>query len=72
MSLQIKWIRGNDKLPLDRPFTLLVQGVRGSGKSSLLERLGEISLKRGHTVFDMFGARDGCAQWRAPRVTEKI
>ena len=73
MSLQIKWIRGNDKLPLDRPFTLLVQGVRGSGKSSLLERLGEISLKRGHTVFDMFGARDGenLAWLRSPLVEDK-
>jgi len=73
LSLRIKWIRGNGSIPLGKPYTLLVQGIRGSGKSSLLERLGELHLQRGQTVFDMFASRDGesLAWLRSPFVEDK-
>jgi len=39
--------------------TYLAYGVRGSGKSALLECIGEQHLRRGHGVFDLWGARSG-------------
>jgi hypothetical protein len=35
----------------------MVLGVRGSGKSALLEHVGELYLDEGHMVLDLFGAR---------------
>jgi len=34
-------------------------GIIGSGKSSLLESIGEQYLKAGHTLLDLYGSRDG-------------
>lgn len=48
-------------------------GVRGSGKSSLLEHVGEGYLAEGHTIMDLFGSRDGegLAWLRSPHAKDK-
>jgi hypothetical protein len=57
--LIVVWRRGGETIPFNRPTTDFTLGVRGGGKSAFLEHRGEGFLKRGHTVFDMFGSRDG-------------
>ena len=71
--MRVTWIRGKDRIQFNRPLTVFVIGIRGSGKSSLLEGLGEAYLSRGHTVFDLFGSRDGenLAWLRSPWAKEK-
>lgn len=56
-----------------RPSTFLGFGVRGSGKSSLLEHIGEIYLANGFPIIDLFGSRDGegLAWCRSPWAEEK-
>jgi len=48
-------------------------GVRGSGKSSLLEYVGEGYLAAGHKILDLFGSRDGenLAWLRSPYAKDK-
>jgi len=48
-----------DGLHFDRPSSFMAYGVRGSGKSSLLESIGEEYLKNDCHVLDLFGSRDG-------------
>jgi len=69
----IQWLRGNDSLSLDRPHTYYVLGIRGSGKSSLLEHIGEGHLQKGHAILDLFGSRDGegLAWLRSPWIKDK-
>lgn len=55
----IKWIRGKERITFNRPHTWFNLGVRGSGKSSQLECIGEGYLENGHTILDLFGSRDG-------------
>jgi len=57
--MKVEWKRGNDTITYNRPNTWFVLGVRGSGKSSLLEHSAEQYLEHGHGVFDLFGSRDG-------------
>lgn len=57
--MRVVWLRGVNKINFRRPFSWFVNGVRGSGKSSFLEALGEQYLMRKHTVLDLFGSRDG-------------
>ena len=58
--MEVVWIRGkNEKITFKKPHTWFVLGVRGSGKSSLLEHIGIQYLKRGACILDLFGSRDG-------------
>ena len=49
-------------------------GIRGAGKSSFLEAVGEHYLANGHNILDLFGARsgEGLAWLRSPWSNEKI
>jgi hypothetical protein len=71
--LRVFWVRGNDHIAFNRPNTWFVLGVRGSGKSSLLEHIGENYLNEGHGILDLFGSRDGEAlAWlRSPHAKDK-
>ena len=71
--MKILWVRGKAKIQYDRPHTFFVLGVRGSGKSSLLEHVGEGYLNAGHSILDLFGSRDGEAlAWlRSPYAKDK-
>lgn len=57
--MNVGWIRGGETISFHRPHTYFILGVRGSGKSSLLEHLGELYLEEGHSILDLFGSRDG-------------
>jgi len=57
--VKIRWIRGNESITYNRPHTWLALGVRGSGKSSHLEHVGEGYLEKGHAILDLWGSRDG-------------
>ena len=71
--MRIVWMRGNENLSFNRPHTYYVLGIRGAGKSSLLEHIAELHLERGHAVLDLFGSRDGegLAWLRSPWAEEK-
>ena len=71
--MKVLWVRGNDAISFNRPNTWFCLGVRGSGKSSLLETLGIRYLERGHAVLDLFGSRDGegLAWLRSPIAKDK-
>lgn len=57
--MKIAWIHGRRSIEISKPYTWLVLGVRGSGKSAFLEHLAELHLKEGNTVLDLFAARSG-------------
>jgi hypothetical protein len=57
--LKITWVKGAEYFAFNKPFSLLILGTRGSGKSSILETLGEYYLEKDHKVLDLFGSRDG-------------
>ena len=57
--MRIAWLHGNHNISLSKPYTWLVLGVRGSGKSAFLEHLAELHLKEGNAVLDLFAARSG-------------
>lgn len=57
--MRVIWLRGRNAINFKRPFSWFITGVRGSGKSSFLEAVGEQYLQRGNTVLDLFGSRDG-------------
>ena len=57
--MKVLWVRGSDSIRFDRPHTWFCLGLRGTGKSSLLEHIAEQYLHEGHVVFDLFGSRDG-------------
>jgi len=71
--VKIRWIRGNERISFNRPYTWFDLGVRGSGKSSFLENLGVLYLEKGHTILDLFGSRDGegLAWLRSPYAKDK-
>mgnify|MGYP000716381316 CR=1 FL=1 len=71
--MKIYWIRGNENLSFNKPQTFFVLGIRGSGKSSLLEHVGMRYLEHGCCVFDLFGSRDGegLAWLRSPYAKDK-
>jgi len=48
-----------DDIAYNKTHTYLAYGIRGAGKSALLESIGEEHLRRGHGVFDLWGARNG-------------
>ena len=57
--MKIAWIRGEKYVNFNRPSTWFTLGVRGSGKSSFIEHVGELYHEKGHTILDLFGSRDG-------------
>jgi len=57
--VKIGWIRGQQYISFNRPHTWFTLGVRGSGKSSLIEHVGELYREKGHHILDLFGSRDG-------------
>lgn len=50
------YIKKNNEVPSNIWFAL---GIRGAGKSSFLEYLGELYIRCGVSVIDIFGSRDG-------------
>jgi len=71
--VKVFWVRYNDEVSFNNPCIWFVLGLRGSGKSSFLEHLGENYLYEGNIVFDLFGSRDGenLAWLRSPYVNDK-
>lgn len=71
--MKVLWVRGNDAIRFNRPNTWFSLGLRGTGKSSLLEHIAEQYLAEGHVVFDLFGSRDGesLAWLRSPYARDK-
>ena len=71
--MKVLWVRGNDSISFNRPYTWFVLGVRGSGKSSFLETLALHYLEKGHTILDLYGSKDGegLAWLRSPLAKDK-
>ncbi|MFH1327663.1 MAG: hypothetical protein ABIH76_02235 [Candidatus Bathyarchaeota archaeon] len=71
--MEIKWIRGADKISFNRPNTFFTIGIRGAGKSTFLETIGCHYLEKGHAILDLFGSRDGegLAWLRSPIIEDK-
>jgi len=71
--MKVEWVRGNDVISFNKPNVWFCLGVRGSGKSSLLETVAENYLQEGHGIFDLFGSRDGesLAWLRSPHAKDK-
>jgi hypothetical protein len=63
-KIKLAWIRGRGRIQFDRPHTYTNLGLRGSGKSALLEALATHYDK----IIDLFGSRDseGLAWCRSP------
>lgn len=59
--MRVHWILGSQTIGFSRPHTYFVLGVRGSGKSTMLEHVGECYLRKGHKVLDLFGSETGKA-----------
>lgn len=53
-KIQMRWLRGEEKIDFTRPNTYLGLGMRGSGKSSLLESIAT----RYPKVIDIFSSKD--------------
>ena len=71
--MKIAWVKGNAKISFNRPNVFMILGVRGSGKSSLLETIGTYYLQQEHKILDLFGSRDGenLAWLRSPFAEDK-
>ncbi len=72
--MRVSWIRSlGGGITFRRPSTFLGYGIRGSGKSSLLEHVAENYLANGSPIIDLFGSRDGegLAWCRSPWAKEK-
>jgi hypothetical protein len=71
--VRVLWTRSKEKITFNRPSTWFSLGLRGTGKSSLLEHIAENYLAQGHVCFDLFGSRDGenLAWLRSPHAQDK-
>lgn len=71
--MKVAWVRGSETIRFTRPHTFFILGVRGSGKSSLLEHIAESYLDQDQIVLDLFGSRDGegLAWLRSPHVKDQ-
>lgn len=71
-KLYFYWLRGEDPPSFNKPNVFMAVGVRGAGKSSFLEAIGEHYLAEGHHILDIFGARsgEGLAWLRSPWANE--
>ena len=56
---QVVWVRQQERLTFTEPRVYFGLGIRGSGKSSVLETIGEYHLDAGHAIMDLFSSRDG-------------
>ena len=72
-SIKIRWVRGMEDININSALVILALGIRGSGKSVLLEAFAEHYLSSGNNVFDMFGASsgEGLAWLRSPWVEQE-
>ncbi len=57
-KLEMAWVRGKSSIDFSRPNVFFNLGMRGSGKSALLELFASRYLDNGGKVFDLFAARD--------------
>lgn len=66
--LNYVWLHRRDQVKFTRPDLWLVLGIRGSGKSSFLERVAEQYSIHGASIIDLFGSADseGLAWLRSP------
>jgi len=71
--MKVLWVRQNETIGFNKPYTWFVLGLRGSGKSSFLEHVGTGYLEQGHALLDLFGSRDGegLAWLRSPYAKDK-
>jgi len=71
--MEVRWVRGGEKVTFSRPSTWFCLGVRGSGKSSFLETLACHYLAEGSAILDLFASRDAenLAWLRSPFVQGK-
>lgn len=71
--MRVIWSRGSDRLLFNRPSTWFCIGLRGEGKSTLLEHLALGYAQEGAVIFDLFGSRDGegLAWLRSPYAKDK-
>lgn len=71
--MKVLWTRGNESIKFTRPSTWFCLGLRGTGKSSLLEHLAMLYMQKNAVIFDLFGSRDGEAlAWlRSPYAKDK-
>ena len=53
-KIKIKWGRGREKIDFTKALIFLILGKKGSGKSALIEAIGE----RYPKIIDLFGSRD--------------
>jgi hypothetical protein len=67
------WVRYSEAIQFNRPSTWFCLGLRGTGKSSLIEHIAENYLNEGHAIFDLFASRDGenLAWLRSEHVKDK-
>ena len=56
---QVTWVRQSERLTFTSPKVYFGLGIRGSGKSTVLETIGEYHLDAGNCVMDLFSSRDG-------------
>jgi hypothetical protein len=70
--LHLFWTRGKAELRYNIPQVMYAEGVRGSGKSVLIEHIGMNYLSYGCAVFDVFGSvtGEGLAWLRAPFIKD--
>ena len=75
-KIKLIWVRGADTPSFHRPNVFFAVGIRGAGKSSFLEVIGEHYFYHGANILDIFGARsgEGLAWLRSPwaKETNKI
>ena len=76
LAIMQKYSPGSKKLKVKftRPELWMVIGKKGSGKSSLVERIGEFYIDAGASILDLSGASDseGLAWLRSPYKNLKI
>jgi hypothetical protein len=70
--VRLEWLVGNEAIKYGRGVWFAI-GTQGSGKSSLLEHVGEHYLRRGQSVLDLYGSKDGesLAWLRSPHVQDR-
>ena len=70
--MRVFWRRGKEKITFTRPNTWFAQGVRGTGKSSLLEYIAMQYMEHNAVILDSFASADGenLAWLRAPFIKD--
>ena len=70
--MKLFWRRGNENLTFTQPQVYFAQGVRGSGKSALLENIAMKHMEKNAVILDCFASADGenLAWLRAPFIKD--